>query len=109
MVGAAIMGHVLATEGGSQSAMRIVRDDTTVRILDGEQLLLRYRHTRVLYVPYADRFFTPAGVNVLRDAPPLPSWHALASGDRTTRLVAPHAPEIRLLGCHVATIHKTNL
>lgn len=34
-----------------------------------EQVMLRYRYGDVDYKPYVDRFATPGGVNVLRDAP----------------------------------------
>jgi hypothetical protein len=49
--------------------IRIETGDTVVSIQAGERVLLRYRYRDVPFKPYVQEFFTPLGVNVLRDAP----------------------------------------
>jgi hypothetical protein len=49
--------------------LRITQDNSTVSIFDGDRLVLHYRFRGVPMKPYADQFFSPAGVQVLRDAP----------------------------------------
>lgn len=49
--------------------LRITQDNSTVSIFDGDRLVLHYRFSGVPMKPYADQFFSPAGVQVLRDAP----------------------------------------
>jgi len=49
--------------------LRIVRDDETVGVYQGGQLLLSYRYRGRGHKPYVAEFAAPGGVNVLRDAP----------------------------------------
>jgi hypothetical protein len=49
--------------------VRIATDDTVVSIQAGDRVLLRYRYRDVPFKPYVQEFFTPLGVNILRDAP----------------------------------------
>jgi hypothetical protein len=55
--------------------LRAERNDDFVTILRGSQPVLRYRHGNVPYKPYADRFYSPSGRNVLLDAPPDHAHH----------------------------------
>lgn len=48
---------------------KIVVDPASVTIHSGNPAVLRYRYGGVPFKPYVDYFATPAGVNVLRDAP----------------------------------------
>jgi len=59
---------VLAAQPASVS-LRITQDNTRVSILAGERPLLDYRYADVPYKPYVEKFFTPTGINVLRDSP----------------------------------------
>jgi len=47
----------------------IATDDTVVSVRADDRVLLRYRYRDVPYKPYVQEFFTPLGVNILRDAP----------------------------------------
>jgi len=49
--------------------LRINQDNSTVSIFEGGRPVLRYRYTDVPMKPYVDQLFSPAGVQVLRDAP----------------------------------------
>ena len=49
--------------------MRIETGDTLLSVQAGDRVLLRYRYRDVPFKPYVQEFFTPVGVNVLRDAP----------------------------------------
>jgi hypothetical protein len=53
----------------SAAELRQVRDASTVSIFDGNRLVLRYRYAGVPMKPYADQLVSPAGVQILRDAP----------------------------------------
>lgn len=48
---------------------KIVVDPVSVAIHSGNPAVLRYRYAGAPFKPYVDYFATPAGVNVLRDAP----------------------------------------
>ena len=47
----------------------IATDDTVVSVRSDGRVLLRYCYRDVPFKPYVQEFFTPSGVNVLRDAP----------------------------------------
>ena len=49
--------------------MEVACDDETLAVKTGERTLLRYRYANVPFKPYVIEFYTPAGINVLRDAP----------------------------------------
>lgn len=53
----------------SAAELRQVRDSSMVSIYDGSRLVLRYRYANVPMKPYADQLVSPAGLQVLRDAP----------------------------------------
>ncbi len=61
--------------GNAASPLTWLQDDTTVTVQRGDLRLLSYRFGQVPYKPYADRLTTPAGANVLRDAPPDHAHH----------------------------------
>ncbi|MBN1844799.1 MAG: PmoA family protein [Sedimentisphaerales bacterium] len=73
-----LSGFLLLLPGGmgrfqtacGQDSLSIVLDQTTLRVRDASGPLLRYRYGDVPYKPYVQQLFTPAGVNVLLDAPP---------------------------------------
>lgn len=50
-------------------AVETAKAPTTLSILTEGQPLLRYHYTEVPFKPYAQEFFSPSGVNILRDAP----------------------------------------
>ena len=60
----ATTSHASADDG-----VRIVKDNSTVSIFDGDRPVLRYRYNDVPMKPYVDELFTPDGVQVLLDAP----------------------------------------
>lgn len=53
----------------AQNAVRIIAEDGTVSVHVGDRLLLRYRYQNVPFKPCVQKLFSPAGVNILRDAP----------------------------------------
>lgn len=53
----------------AQEPYRIMTDAGSLTVYTGNKPALRYRYAEVPYKPYVDLFYTPAGVNVLRDAP----------------------------------------
>jgi len=57
------------TAAAHAADLRITQDNSTVSIFDGDRLVLHYRFSGVPMKPYADQLFSPAGVQVLRDAP----------------------------------------
>jgi hypothetical protein len=60
-------GIAFAADGAAE--LRITQDKSTLSIARGDRPLLRYRFGGVPFKPYADRLFSPAGVQVLRDSP----------------------------------------
>ncbi len=60
-----MMGSVLAQE----TAVKMSMDDKAVAITAKGQPLLTYCFDQVPFKPYAQTFYTPSGVNVLRDSP----------------------------------------
>jgi hypothetical protein len=60
----------------SVRSIGVTPEDGTLAVLHrtpyggaGDRVLLRYRYEGVPYKPYVQQLFTPAGVNILRDAP----------------------------------------
>ncbi|MHC4618220.1 MAG: DUF6807 domain-containing protein [Planctomycetota bacterium] len=51
------------------SALRITVDQDMLSVQAGKRLLLRYRYEESASKPYVRQLFSPAGVNMLRDAP----------------------------------------
>ncbi|MDH4241892.1 MAG: PmoA family protein [Phycisphaerae bacterium] len=49
--------------------MSISTGENAVSVNAGSQLLLRYPYNNVPFKPYVQQLFSPAGVNILRDAP----------------------------------------
>ena len=49
--------------------LRITIEENFVSIYNADKALLRYRYHDVPFKPYAQQLFTPAGINILRDAP----------------------------------------
>jgi len=49
--------------------LEIVRDGERISVKHGDHLLLEYKYGGVPYKPYVSRLISPAGDNVLRDAP----------------------------------------
>lgn len=59
-----------ATLSMAQSApLEVTVQKGSVAIAAGERPILRYQYAGVPFKPYAAEFYTPAGINVLRDAP----------------------------------------
>ena len=52
-----------------QDPLQVKKDDSLITVLDGEQVVLRYKYADVPYKPYVLEFFTPDGVNIVRDSP----------------------------------------
>ncbi|MFQ6036461.1 MAG: DUF6807 family protein [Sedimentisphaerales bacterium] len=55
--------------GYAKEPMQVTVGEDIVLVHAGPNVLLRYRYEDVPFKPYADQFFSPQGVNVLRDAP----------------------------------------
>ncbi|MHC4656733.1 MAG: DUF6807 family protein, partial [Planctomycetota bacterium] len=53
----------------AENSMSITTGENAVSINAGSQLLLRYPYKNVPFKPYVQQLFSPAGVNILRDAP----------------------------------------
>lgn len=53
----------------SMQSIGVTPDDGALAVRAGDRVLLRYRYEGVPYKPYVQELFTPAGVNILRDAP----------------------------------------
>jgi len=53
----------------AKNTMRITTEENIVSVYAGENLLLRYRYGNVPFKPCVQQLSSPAGVNVLRDAP----------------------------------------
>lgn len=52
-----------------QDGLRVITAANDISICVGKDVLMRYRYGGVPFKPYLQQLFTPAGVNVLRDAP----------------------------------------
>ncbi|MHC4461362.1 MAG: DUF6807 family protein [Planctomycetota bacterium] len=53
----------------ANNTMRITTQENIVSVYAGENLLLRYPYKNVPFKPYVQQLFSPASVNILRDAP----------------------------------------
>lgn len=53
----------------SANPLRITLDAQSLTITAEEQPQMRYRYAGTPFKPYVQEFFTPAGINILRDAP----------------------------------------
>lgn len=53
----------------AKNSMSITTGENAVSINAGSQPLLRYPYNNVPFKPYVQQLFSPAGVNILRDAP----------------------------------------
>ena len=53
----------------AENSMSITTGENSVSINTGSKLLLRYPFRNVPFKPYVQQLFSPAGVNILRDAP----------------------------------------
>ncbi len=59
----------MANTASGQEPMRVTMEANTVSIYESERLLLRYRYDDVPFKPCVQQFFSPRGVNILRDSP----------------------------------------
>jgi len=53
----------------AQNPLTLRLNENTVSILNADHPLLRYRYENVPFKPYLKELYTPAGLNILRDAP----------------------------------------
>ncbi len=53
----------------SPPSLHVAQNKETITISAGNRQVLEYRHVQSPYKPYASKLFSPAGVQVLRDAP----------------------------------------
>jgi len=53
----------------AENPLRVTVEAERITVLAGEQPILTYRYSQVPYKPYIQRLSTPAGINILRDAP----------------------------------------
>jgi hypothetical protein len=58
-----------AASAGAEAPLRIAFEPDAVCVTAGERPILRYRYDNVPFKPYVGQLWTPAGVQVLRDAP----------------------------------------
>jgi len=49
--------------------LRLVLSEKYLSVYNQDQLLLRYKYEGVPFKPYVQELYTPAGINILRDAP----------------------------------------
>ena len=66
-----LVSLVMAASGGAEpgSELSVIREPETIRVEAGDRVVLRYRYEGVPYKPCVDWLATPAGINILRDAP----------------------------------------
>ena len=64
--GVAVGGAVSALAEGP---LRLSVEPSTVTVASGERPILVYRYVENPAKPYVEKFFSPSGVNVLRDSP----------------------------------------
>jgi hypothetical protein len=64
-----VLGYALMFPAPGESSLKVTATDTLVDIYDGESLVLQYKYGEVPRKPYVMSWFTPKGVNILRDAP----------------------------------------
>lgn len=68
----AIIGLLLLTSPNNlfaRNTIQVKTDEPFVTVSAGDRVLLRYRYANVPFKPYVQELFSPAGVNILRDAP----------------------------------------
>jgi len=65
----ALLITVIPNPAFAENSMRITTDEDVLSIYADQSPLLLYRYKNVPYKPYVQQLFTPAGVNILRDAP----------------------------------------
>lgn len=66
---AACGGLAAAAAEPPSTSLRIAQDNATVSVFGGDRPLMQYRYTDVPFKPYVEKFFSPRGINVLRDSP----------------------------------------
>jgi len=62
-------GVARSADAPADGSLRIANDENTVSIFDGKQPVAHYRFTDVPFKPCVQQWFTPSGINVLRDSP----------------------------------------
>jgi hypothetical protein len=82
MIGLVCLGVMaalaVATAPAAQPPVRVDSGPSVVSVFEGDRLLMEYAFANVPFKPYVRRFFTPSGVNVLRDmVADHPHHHAL--------------------------------
>lgn len=68
-LGAAFLAVSVRAGGGKNPSLRVMQDDKTLTILAGNQQILLYQQVESPQKPYVKRLFSPAGVQILLDAP----------------------------------------
>ncbi len=66
---ATIGSVLLAAAEPSRPSLQVARNKETITIFAGNRQVLEYRHVQSPYKPYVSKLFSPAGVQILRDAP----------------------------------------
>ena len=66
---AACGGYAAMAAQPLSTPLRIMHDNATVSVFQGDRPLLQYRYADVPFKPYVARYFSPRGINVLRDSP----------------------------------------
>ena len=76
-----LIGTLVCTVGNSalaQNPFQITTNENTISVCSADHSLFCYQYEQVPFKPYVRELFTPAGVNILRDAPPdHPHHHGL--------------------------------
>ena len=57
-------------EPQAKERLQVQVDATEITLKHGERMVLQYRYTDVPFKPYVRAMYSPAGVNVVQDAPP---------------------------------------
>ncbi|HEX2973778.1 MAG TPA: DUF6807 family protein, partial [Tepidisphaeraceae bacterium] len=71
-----IVGSPSFGDGGAiAGSLKVQSDDHAVTITNKQQLVLQYQFNPVPFKPCIQQFLSPAGVNILRDAPPDHAHH----------------------------------
>lgn len=53
----------------AEPPLKVITDAGYVTIAAGDSPIMRYHYAGVPFKPYVDQFFTPSGINILRDSP----------------------------------------
>lgn len=64
-----VLGCAIAAAAPGESPLKITLSDTLLELQEGNSPVLQYKYRDVPFKPYAMSWFTPKGVNVLRDSP----------------------------------------